>query len=420
MSTPHIAGVAALLLEAHPQWSPAMIKSALMTSARRNVTIPGATATANPFDFGAGHIDANQAVDPGLVYDIDNDEYDAFACGAGLPNVSQQRCDELRAAGFSEDPTALNLPSIAVASLANEKTLTRRVTNVGEAAETYSASVAAPPGIQVSVAPTTLSLGPGESASFDITFVYQSGPLDLWRFGSLTWSNDAHTVYSAVAVKPTSVTAPAEVFGTGPAGSLSFPVEYGYNGAYVPGVHGLKLPFVVQGFVNNDPSKTFTRRTSGGVTENALLVDPNQLYVRFSLFDDLTDGNDDLDMYVYYCGVDGSNCVRIGESGNPTSNEQFNLIRPAAGVYGVYVHGFETDQIAGGAGANYSLVAWSVGEIDDVGNMAATGPGSVTAGTIADVSIDWSDLIAATIYLGAISHNTPQGLVALTIVTISN
>ena len=33
-------------------------------------------------------------------------------------------------------------------------------------------------------------LAPGESTSFDITVTYESGPLDLWRFGSMTWRSD--------------------------------------------------------------------------------------------------------------------------------------------------------------------------------------------------------------------------------------
>jgi hypothetical protein len=52
--------------------------------------------------------------------------------------------------------------------------------------------------------------------------------------------------------------------------------------------------------------------------------------------------------------------------------------------------------------------------------MTATGPGFVNAGTTEAVDISWSGLGADTIYLGGISHNTPQGMVALTIVTIQN
>ncbi len=94
--------------------------------------------------------------------------------------------------------------------------------------------------------------------------------------------------------------------------------------------------------------------------------------------------------------------------------------RPAPGIYGVYVHGFETDEIAGGPGANYQLIAWSIGIIDDKGNMRASGPAFVSAGTISDITIDWSGLISNTIYLGGISHKTPQVLSELTIITIRN
>ena len=419
MSTPHVAGVAALLLQAHPDWSPAAIKSALMTSARQNLQIPDRVRVANPFDFGAGHIVPNDAMDPGLVFDVSNDEYDAYACGIASPAVDTARCNQLAAAGFSFFARDLNQPSISLSRLASQQTVTRRVSNPGDEAGVFNVQVTAPSGIRVDVNPPSLSLAPGDSVSYDVTLTYESGLLDLWRFGSMSWVSNDHEVRSTIAVKPSSINAPEEIVSFGGSGSKTFSVEFGYSGSYNTGVHGLNLPLIQTRFVDNDPSKTFMR-FGPGVTEHVIIVPQNQLFLRFSLFDALTDGDDDLDMYVYYCGTTGSACNRIGESGEPTSQEQFNLYRPAAGVYGVYVHGFETDEVAGGPGANYSLLAWSIGEVDDAGNMSASGPAFVNAGTTADVTVNWSGLSSNTVYLGGISHVTPQGLVELTIVTIGN
>jgi hypothetical protein len=402
MSAPHVAGVAALVRQAHPDWSPATIKSALMTTSRQDITSSGGVGSASPFDFGAGHIDPNSAINPGLAYEITDDEYDAFV--ADMENEGRQ----------------LNLASVSLSKLANSQTVTRRVSNVDEEAGSYLLEVSPPPGTRVDIVPDSISLGPGESASFDITITYESGPLDLWRFGSFTWRSADHTVYSPITVKPTSILAPEEINTFGGTGAVSFDVEFGYSGGYSAGVHGLTLPLVVNGFVDNDPTKTFTFRSTNGVTRHIISVPAGQLFARFALFDALTDGDDDLDLYVYYCGLDGSSCTRIGESGEPTSDERFDVYRPAEGLYAVHVHGFETDQVQGGPGANYQLLAWGLGISDDRGNMSASGPAFVNAGTTGTVDVDWAGLISNTIYLGAISHNTPQGLSGITLITISN
>ena len=420
MSTPHVAGVAALLLQAHPDWSPAAIKSALMTTARQSVFAPDGETPANPFDFGAGHIVPNDANDPGLVYDVSDDQYDAFACGIESPAVTTERCDELEAAGLSFLAADLNQPSISVGRLAGERTVTRTVTNVGEQTGTYSVSIVEPSGIGVAVSPPSISVGPGQSASYDVTLSSVSGPLDLWRFGSLTWDSGTHSVYSTLAVRPSSVTAPPQVTDFGVTGTLSFPVEFGYTGAYSPGVHGLRLPLVVDGFVEPDPTKTFEFDTGKtGVTIHLIDVPADEAYLRFALFDTLTDGQDDLDLYIYFC-ADNVNCVRVGESGEPDSNEEVNFLLPAGGRYAAAIHGFETDNLAGGRGTNYSLLAWSFGLNDDQGNMTATGPAFVNPGTTETITITWSGLLTNTIYLGGISHNTPQGLAGLTVIRIGN
>ena len=227
MSTPHVAGVAALLLEAHPQWPPAAIKSALMTTARQNLT--AGVGVARPFDFGAGHIVPNDAADPGLVYDITADEYDALE--TGLSDANYEARD-------------FNLPSITVSRLASSQTVTRRVTNVDDESSSYTVAITTPPGMRIDVAPPSLSLAPGQTASFDVTLSYESGPLDLWRYGAIEWQSDSANVYTPVAVKPTSIVAPDEVEGRGGTGSLAFDVQFGYSGAYSTQVHGLNLPLV--------------------------------------------------------------------------------------------------------------------------------------------------------------------------------
>ena len=176
---------------------------------------------------------------------------------------------------------------------------------------------------------------------------------------------------------------------------------------------------MINGFVDNDPTKTFSFRNANGVTAHLVDVPADQLYLRFALFDALTDGDDDLDLYVYYC-FDGVSCSEVGKSGGPTADERVDLAYPAGGRYAVLVHGFETDQISGGPGSNYQLVGWSIGINDDQGNLAASGPGFATAGSTGTINVNWFNLGAQTIYFGAISHNTPAGLVALTLLTIVN
>jgi len=419
MSTPHVAGVAALLKQKHPGWSPAVLRSALMTTAYQEVNQPDGETPANPFDFGAGHIDPNRAVDPGIVYEITDDEFDAYACGIKSPAVAPARCEALSSSGLSFEPADLNQPTIALSRLTSTRAITRRITNVSDTQESYQADVSAPVGIAVSVTPGSVTLGPGQSVTFDVTFTYESGPLDLWRFGSLTWTSADHAARSVLAVRPTSITAPAEVGSFGGAGSLSFPVEFGYNGAYNAKVHGLRLPLVLTGFVASDPTKTFTPRNGDGVTSHTYVVPADQAFLRFSLFDSLTDGEDDLDMFVFYC-PDDVNCEKIGESGGETSREQFDVLFPAGGTYIVFVHGFGTDNVAGGPGTKYSIIAWQFGIDDDQGNMTVTAPALVNAGTISDITIEWSGLLPDTIYLGGISHNTPDGFSGLTVIAIQN
>ncbi len=415
MSTPETVGVAALLKEAHPDWSPAMLKSALMTTAYRQVYESDAETPANPFDMGAGHIDPNKAIDPGLVYDSNFLDNAAYLCGLERPPFSATDCNVLADAGYSFSPSELNLPSIGVSRLITGDVVTRRVTNVGPPA-TYTPTVVAPKGIAVDVQPKSLTLATGESGDYAVTFTGQGAALDTWTFGRIAWSDGKHEVSSPIAVDPVTLRAPEEVTLTGSAGSFPIPVAFGYTGSYYAGVHGLRAAYTEQGHVDQDPTRQFSFRFDNGVTGHLIQVPPNQLFARFALFDDATDGADDLDLYVFYCPND--QCTQVGQSGGFTSNERVDLRMPQAGIYAVLVHGFQTDP-ANGPGANYTLFAWSVGVDDVVGNMQVTAPQSVADGDRTNFDLEWSGLAPATRYLGVLSHNTPNGLYALTVIDIT-
>ncbi|KAJ8562744.1 hypothetical protein K7X08_031196 [Anisodus acutangulus] len=86
MACPHLAGVAALVRSIHPDWSPAAIKSALMTTSTSfdNAQLPIIKSEdmelATPISIGAGHVNPESAIDPGLIYDVDTSDYVKFLC----------------------------------------------------------------------------------------------------------------------------------------------------------------------------------------------------------------------------------------------------------------------------------------------------------------------------------------------------
>lgn len=427
MSTPEAVGVAALLKEAHPEWTPSQIKSALTTSAYSGVVKENGATVADPFDVGAGHIDPNRAIDPGLVYDVDFLSYAAYLCGLDDPPFPPTDCAILAAAGFSSAGRDLNVPSIGIAELISGDVATRRVTNVGPPG-TYTPTVISPLGLDVFVSPMSLSLNSGEIGEFSLTFQRQGAQLDTWSFGRVSWSDGTRIVASPIAVRPVTLRAPEELRFTGATGAVQVPVAFGYSGAYLADVHGLRAPLTdfclddnnepTPCFIQKDTTNQFSFRSDNGVRTHLIDIPADQLYARFSLFDEFTDGADDLDLYLFFCP--NNQCTQIAQSGSFTSDEEINLIFPAAGSYAALVHGFETDQVVGGPGALYTLFAWSFGTNDIAGNLQVTFPVTVSDGERQELDLDWGPLTPATRYLGAISHNTPTGLYGLTILNMDS
>jgi subtilisin family serine protease len=90
MSSPHVAGLGALMKQLHPDWSPMAIKSALMTTGY-DVLDAGISDATRIFRQGAGHVSPLKAADPGLVFDHGFNQWLAFLCGTGQLTASYCR-----------------------------------------------------------------------------------------------------------------------------------------------------------------------------------------------------------------------------------------------------------------------------------------------------------------------------------------
>ncbi|OVA12340.1 Peptidase S8/S53 domain [Macleaya cordata] len=209
MSCPHISGVAGLLKTLHPHWSPAAIRSAIMTSARTrdNKAEPMLNSSyfkATPFSYGAGHVRPNAAMDPGLVYDSTPIDYLNFLCNLGY-NQTQIQLFSIKPYKCPKSSSLLdfNYPSITVPKLSGSATLTRTVKNVGSPKSTYHVTIRHPNAISISVEPKTLKfekIGEEKTFKVNVKAKYSSSARE-YVFGMLSWSDGKHHVRSPIVVK---------------------------------------------------------------------------------------------------------------------------------------------------------------------------------------------------------------------------
>lgn len=404
MSSPHVAGLAALLKNLHPEWTPMMIKSALMTSAGDVLDGPNTSSTVI-FRQGAGHVAPNKAADPGLVFESSFNDWLAFLCGTTV-GVSPSTCSALAGRGYSLDPSDFNAASIAIGAIAGTQTVKRTVTNVGSASATYTASTTGLAGFTVSVSPSTLALAPGESDSFTVTITRTTASLNAYTGGQLTWTDGTHNVRSPVVVRPVALAAPASVSGTG--GPISYNVTFGYTGTFTASPRGLVPAVTATGSVADDPTDDFVPGGPGTVAFPVTIA-AGTTYARFSLFNANVTPSSDLDLYVFNSGG-----TLVGTSQGGTSNEEVNLLNPAADTYTVWVHGWG---VPGTGTANFTLFSWLLGTTA-AGNMAVTAPAAATQGVTAPINLTFSGLTPATKYLGSVAYGGTAGLPNPTIVRI--
>ena len=406
MSSPHVAGLAALFKDLHPDWSPMAIKSALMTTGYDVLDGGTPAPNTNPvliFRQGAGHVQPNSAADPGLVYDSDFLDWLAFLCGS-TTGVNPATCNTLAGLGYSFDASDMNVASIAIGDLPGSQTVKRTVTNVGSSTATYNASFTGMVGFNVSIDPSSLTLAPGESASYNVTFTNVSAPLNTYTGGQLTWSDGSHNVRIPLVVRPVALGAPASVFSNGD--PISYNVLFGYTGAFSATARGLVPATTFTDTITDDPTDNFVPGGPGTISYE-VVVPAGSTYARFSLFDANVSPAADLDLYVY------RGTTLVGSSGGGTSAEEVNLLNPTAATYTVWVHGWGVPA----GGATYTLFTWVLGTTD-AGNMTVDAPGSAVIGTTGTINLTFSGLDPVTKYLGSVAYSGIAGLPNPTIVRV--
>ncbi|KAJ4833427.1 hypothetical protein Tsubulata_034354 [Turnera subulata] len=202
MACPHVAGVAAYVKASHPDWSPSAIKSAIMTTAWPMKNTKVAT---DEFDFGSGHVNPVEAINPGLVYETSKDDYVNFLCSIGydaakLKIITGDKNVSCPTKGSSQSG-GLNYPSMVAEvpeSEAFKIVFNRTVTNVGVAVSNYKAQVlvSSSSKLKITVVPQALSFKTiNEKQSFTVTVDGEGLEALSLESASVVWSDGKHNEY---------------------------------------------------------------------------------------------------------------------------------------------------------------------------------------------------------------------------------
>ena len=173
MSSPHIAGSAALLVAQHPDWTPTEIRSALTLTATPDTLKEDGITPSDAFDHGSGRVQVPQAGQIGFVMD--------------------ESIANFVAADPSEggDPGDLNLSSIKNAACIETCSYQRTIRSVMGDPINYTVSTDVPPGVVITVTPSEFTLSSGAEQTLDIEIDVTGAPFDEWLFADIRLEGSA-------------------------------------------------------------------------------------------------------------------------------------------------------------------------------------------------------------------------------------
>jgi uncharacterized repeat protein (TIGR01451 family) len=385
MASPHMAGAGALMKALHPDWSPAAIQSALMTTARSPIANDDGTNPATPFAEGSGEVDLTQAAHAALVLDVTTDEYLAANPAEG------------------GDPKTLNLASMADTQCLLSCSWTRTVKSTLAVAESWTATGSSVDGISITVEPSQFTIAPGGTQELVITANAVGAEQGKWLFGKviLTPAGDVPAAHLPVAiVSATSIVPDAVTIETRrDAGSQ---VVTGLQAIAITDLtietYGLTSGDVVNFSLNEDPTNSdpYDNINDGTVIFYTVTVPAGALRLSATIFDS---ESPDLDMFVG-TGSSPSAATEVCVSASGTALESCQVDYPAAGEWWILVQNWDASANAPDAAAMAIAVV-----ANDAGNMWVEGPTTVAAGEPFDLRVYWDEaaLDAGESWYGAFS-----------------
>lgn len=406
MSSPHVAGAAALIKSVNPSWSVDEVRSALSlttTSSSVQTNVDGELAAADFFDKGAGRINVDLAIASGLV----------------MSETSQNYIQANPAIGG--DPRALNLPSITDSACVSTCTWTRTFRATTDASWTVTTDLLAG-GLDVSVTPSNFSLIEGQSQTLTFAIDASSAPTTQYSFAAATLSSPGLP----------DATLPISVLPS--IGGIPLSLEYD-SGRQIDStvrmdIDAIDIPnFVLSGF---QPVKATV--VAGNISEDS---DPEDLFDNLSDGVQLTDVTvaenavrliaeikrstaSDLDLFMILDSNNNGIPERsevVAQSTSPNSREEIAINYPQAGNYFIAVQSFSgSSENSDSYDMRYAVVT------DEVNNdqLRAIAPNVIQSGSPFNLRVihNLPDSQAGDDYYGAIAMGTSQAADDIGLITI--
>lgn len=400
MSSPHVAGAAALIKAANPSWTPDEIRSALSLTTTQTVKKEDGETPADFFDMGAGRIQVDKAVATGLIMNETNTNY---------LNANPT---------FGGDPRSLNLPSITD----NECRVTceweRTFTATTNATWTYSQEQISP-GLSVNVFPTSFTLLAGQSQTVTFTILNEIIDTENYAFALAKFTSPGlPEVNVPISVLTSIGDIPRDVVinGTRDIDSLLLndlelvDVNEFSATAFLP-----VKPIKVSGNIREDSNNDYSDSLTDGVSFTEVITPEDAIRL---IVDINSSSAIDMDLYIVFDeDEDGTPELfeEVARSNAASSNESIIIDYPRAGSYFIAVHNFSGNNPTGD---DFEMQYTVTTETFADGNLFTDAPSSINADEPFDLRIGYNlpdseadDTYYAAVKLGSVDATTNLGFI---------